>query len=401
MRWLSRLAIVLVVCFILSGCWPQPQFDAGRTNTNPHENVLTRATVGRLGVLWATDVQPGGRVTGIVSVGDGVYTTAVDGRVARLDARTGEPVWSQVVDAGQAPIPPPATEPVYFGNRLRVSWACCRSGVAGTFWLDPANGDLTGAPDGATGGLWDPAIAGGSLAGWDDTPPLFRTLTWGSRSVIATGGDGVPPGSSFAIVGDGLHWSRGNLALRFGPECRPGTIPGLPGLSCEPDWENDLGAPPASVAAVGTDAVMWTDWSGGVTVLDAATGAVRWRATVGTLADVPPVVAAGGIVVATQDGLVGLPARGCGAATCGPVWRAPVDGLTGLAGGGELVFATTSRGDVAAYAVDGCGASTCEPLAEVDVGDADTLSPIVDGGRLLVGDASGRVVALGLPPSST
>jgi hypothetical protein len=92
MRWFSRLAMVLVVGLAVSGCWPQPEYDAGRTNTNPHETVLTDATVDRLAVLWTREVQPGGAVTGIISVGNGVYATGYQGRVARLDTHTGVPI---------------------------------------------------------------------------------------------------------------------------------------------------------------------------------------------------------------------------------------------------------------------------------------------------------------------
>lgn len=399
MRWFMRLLLVLAVGSAMSGCWLQPEFDAGRTNANPYERALNPTSVSRLAVSWARDVQPGGRVTGIASAGNSAYVTADQGRVARLDARTGAPVWSRVVDPDVAPTPPPTSQPILFSGRLRVSWSCCRSGVAGSFWLDPADGAESSAPVGGHGGWAQPAIARGSVAGWADPPPFFRTLTWGDLSITATADQGRSGGVHYAIVGDSVYWSYGTQAVRFGAACRAGSPSPMPGVSCAPDWATDLGATPAAVASVGRGAVMWADHSGGVTVLDAATGTVRWRATVGAPGTASPVVAGGMVVVNTADGLAGLAAAGCGAATCSPVWRATAPGITGLAGGGGLAFATTSSGDVAAYRVDGCGAATCRPVAVVDLGTTPTRNPIVDGGRVLVGNDAGRVTALGLPPA--
>lgn len=397
MRGTSRLAALVVAALTVAGCWPHAGFDAGRSNMNAAETELNRATVGRLEVLWTRQVQPEGlQVTGLVAVGDGVYASAARGRVARLDAATGDRVWSTVVDAGQTTDPPDAFAPVYFQDRLRVSWGCCRSGVAGVFWLDPADGQVADAPPGGNGaGVSDPAIAQGRLAGMTVAPPFFRYVTWGDMRV-GVSDDGIPAGGEgpFAIGGDRIYWAHNGQALAFGDQCRAGVPSPDPRLYCAPDWRTDLGRA-SSPIVVGTDAVMWAT-PAGPTVLDADTGAVRWRA----VTDRPtgtPVVADSTIVLSTGDWLVAFAADGCGAPTCEPLWRAPVGGITGLAGGGDLVFATTARGEIAAYGVEGCRAPSCPPLALVDVGDASTGTPIVHGGRLVVSDATGRVTALGLP----
>lgn len=389
--WGALGAMTLAV--VLAGCWPHGGHDAGRSHWNPAERGLTAATVGELEELWRTPVHPGSSSGEPASVAGSLYVPGSHGRLARVDAATGEVVWRRTLDAGVAPEPPGLGSPVWFRGAVRVTWACCRSGVHGTFWVSAATGADADAPPGATGGVFDPAVADGALAGLTVGEIGITTVSWGDLAVTAVAGEEGQPANQFAIAGGMIHWAYGATAQAFS-ECRPQDDWHHP---CVPDWRTDLGAVPGPPAAVGRHAVAYPVGSE-VVVLDVATGAVRWRADLG--ARVGRLVVAGSTILAPTDAdeVVALPASGCGgeAETCTALWRAPVGGLRDLAAGGDVAYATTDGGQVVALAVGGCRAATCAPLAEVDVGGA-LSPPVVDGGRVVVGDAAGTLVALGLP----
>ena len=68
-------------------------------------------------------------------------------------------------------------------------------------------------------------------------------------------------------------------------------------------------------------------------------------------------------------------------------WTATVDD-----GGGDVLYASTSTGQLPAFPPVGCGASTCSPLWSTNLSSA-LSSPIVSGGQLYVGTADSRMVA--------
>lgn len=387
-----RASGAVVVAVVLAGCWPHAGHDAGRSYWNPGERALTVATVGELGELWRTPVHPGTRLKEPASLAGSVYVPGFSGQLARVKAATGAVVWRRTLDAGAAPEPSELSSPVLFGDALRVSWSCCRAGVAGTFWVDPKTGADVPMPPGGAAGYAQPAVAGGKLAGFMTVGGGVYHLNWGDIGVTAASGDdGGQVGFDFAIAGGLVHWPYGRWAQAFSG-CHPQDDEYHP---CAPDWRTDLGAVPGPPAAVGPDAVAYPVGTG-VTVLDRATGAVRWRAT-GLGARVGTLAVAGPTILAPTDAgeVVALPAAGCGAATCAPLWWAPVGGLAKVAAGGDVAY-VTAGGNVIALAVDGCGAPTCAPLAQVHVGGT-LSSPVVDGGRVFVGDLTGNLVALGLP----
>jgi hypothetical protein len=61
------------------------------------------------------------------------------------------------------------------------------------------------------------------------------------------------------------------------------------------------------------------------------------------------------------------------------------------------VYAGTAGGTVSVAAAGGCGAATCAPLTTLQVG-GPVNGLVVDGGRVLVGTSTARLVAFGLPP---
>jgi hypothetical protein len=96
--------------------------------------------------------------------------------------------------------------------------------------------------------------------------------------------------------------------------------------------------------------------------------------------------------------VVALPAAGCGAARCSPVWEASLGAAptTNPAAGGDVVYVAAGS-TLLAFGADGCSTPTCAPLASLAVGNVVTGGPIVLQGRVVVGTSDGRVVAYGLP----
>ena len=59
MRKFGAVIGVLVLGTTLSGCWEQPGYDAGHTNWNAGEHVITAANVDQLTQLWTYGVSDG------------------------------------------------------------------------------------------------------------------------------------------------------------------------------------------------------------------------------------------------------------------------------------------------------------------------------------------------------
>jgi len=228
--------------------------------------------------------------------------------------------------------------------------------------------------DGATGATVDRTVsentmygavakAGGTLAISSATITGAPKVTWKYTAVSPGAFDSIWV-HRFALSGYRLLWSNGTSAQGFSTVCPPVTG------GCGPDWTTDLGGamngrPGGSgPAAVGDDQVVYADTTGTVSVLDVATGAIAWRSELGAAVNTSPAVTDSTIFVTTADDrLVALPAGGCGAATCGPLWQASLGAtLTGPTVGGDVVYVGTSAGDVKAIAAAGCGSATCGVL---------------------------------------
>lgn len=301
---------------------------------------------------------------------------------------------------GEGELFPFLDDPAWVGNRVAIPFSVGRFG--GIYELAPSTGELlAGSPTSAA--HFDAAVAGDVLATRRSTivPPgdfgVFQ-VAWKRTAGLV----GPTSGGGYAIAGDWILWSEGSGALGFGPNCQPHPAPVPEFVGCAPDWRTTLpGTPVGGPAKVGTDGVAYADGTGTVTVLDVATGAVRWTGNIGAppAAGTALAVAGDAILVATGDGrLVALPAAGCGAATCAPLWEAPVGGTPSEApaAGGDVAYVGTTAGDIVAFAVDGCGAATCAPLATVATGSRITGGPIVHDGRLIAGTQDGRLLAFGV-----
>jgi outer membrane protein assembly factor BamB len=391
MRWNRTVAATAAagLAVTLAGCWEQPGHDAGRSRNNPDETTITAANVGGLEELWSTDTGQGA-VGEPLSAGGKVYVATSGGgtaehRAAALDAVSGAVAWSSdlLLDPQHE-----LFDPVHLDGNVVIPFSFLRFGgyrrVA----------DSTGAVATDTGtntGAWDAAVIDGEL--------VTTTFSYGSvipspfgygvqgpctASVVGIANSDPFPMRDFAFVGDDLMWSKGTSAAGFTGACDPGTG------DYTGTWTTPLGGSPLDVAAVGDDAVAYSDDTGTVTVLDSATGAVRWTAEggAGSLA-----VTGTTVFVAGDDALTALDA-----ATGAVLWSGAATGPAVPTVAGDVVYvAEQSTGAVLAFDRDGCGAVTCTPLTTLDAGGALSSGATVDDGRVLVGTADGRVVAFGLP----
>lgn len=376
----------------LSGCWLQPGFDAGNTNANTGEATITAANVDLLDEQWSAEVGDA-PVESLLALGSRVFTgggVAGVPSVFGLQAATGAPLWTATPETDPSLPPPTASDPVHVDGHLEVAWSLGAFG--GRTTIDPATGQElsnTGGP--GRGGTHTLAVVDGETAAGVRAQhqafpgQVLTAVDWrcDARSIDPLGGP--TGGSTFAFVGDALAWSHGTRALGY-RDCDPGSA------TWATTWATELGGTPTGVTAVGTGAVAYVDDTGTLSVLDAATGAIRWTTEVGPGAS-RATVAGGRILVATPDARLVAYAADTGS----PVWQATLPAAGGRPVVGGDVAAVAVGTDVLAFPLDGCGAATCPALATLAVGSEVTGGPIVDGGRLLVGTADARVVAFGLP----
>ncbi|HEX5946996.1 MAG TPA: PQQ-binding-like beta-propeller repeat protein, partial [Acidimicrobiales bacterium] len=414
----------------LSGCWLQPDFDAGNSNWNGGESELTTATVGELTQLWSSTAiaDTGSSVIDPVATGGGVYVTAGDGpegttplAVAALETATGDLRWRTdlpgsgdqyasgiALDEGAVVVPFYTT-----GTGLYGPWPV----GGGRHDLVASTGAITSSS--TTASQLDIALWGGAVithrSAFPEVPiePVpqlpgatmihggpFQPIIQEDLSVF-----GPPRGiGPFAVVADRIAWSDGLDAQGFSAACPPRNT--THGSGCGPDWSTDLGGYPDAVAAVGVDGVAYTHADDGVvrmTVLDVVTGAVRWRAELGPgrySAHAPLVVTDTTILVGVDRQVVALPVDGCGATECAALWRTPEHenpDIVHVTAAADVAYVAASDGTIEAFPLAGCGAATCQPLATVDAGSEISGGPIVHDGRVFVGTVDGRVVAFGLP----
>jgi outer membrane protein assembly factor BamB len=381
------------LCALLSGCWVQVGFDAGRTSWNEGESTITSENVAELVPLWDTEIPGGSSLTAPVSANGRVFVTGAGVQVAGLDAGDGSLRWTHEInpeanveaalwDRGAVLVP---ANVFTNGGLFKINGNDGRR-ISGDFGINLVT-DLAHHDDRLASMIGDVAPGFGFASiGWKYSPYLFFSFP------------GNTPGR-YAIVGDRIMWSLSSEALGFSPACPDYPPPAPPDTGCAPDWRTDLGAFPAGPTALGEDQVVYTDASGTVTVLDTATGAVQWTAEAGATELRRASVAGDTILVGTFDGrLLAYAAGGCGAATCTPLWEASLGGAANGAPavGGDVVYVGVGH-EIQAFALDGCGATLCGALTSLTAATAITGGPIVDDGRVIAGTAGGHVMAWALP----
>jgi outer membrane protein assembly factor BamB len=137
-----------------------------------------------------------------------------------------------------------------------------------------------------------------------------------------------------------------------------------------------------------------------ISVLDATTHTVEWTARVdlgGVEAASSSTIFARGIGGSFRT-VTALPADGCGAPTCGQIWKAtlPSD-PTGMAIGGDVLYVGGADGTVMALPANGCGAATCDVLWTRPTGTSTKTGPLmIVNGTVVAGSEDGTVTAFRL-----
>jgi outer membrane protein assembly factor BamB len=168
-------------------------------------------------------------------------------------------------------------------------------------------------------------------------------------------------------------------------------------------WEVPTASAPVTspVVGPGESAVHVGLADGTALALDAATGTELWATPLGAAPSADPALADGSLYVPLADGDLAVLDAATGAVT----WRADVGGagrqpaVAGRAtpGATGVVFVGTAAGDLVALPAAGCGAPTCTPVWSHDLGSAVTGAPTVSGGRVHVGTGRpARVTAFAL-----
>ena len=395
----TRTCAVLLAAVVIGtpGCWLQPGAAAGRTHHAPWERSVTADTADDVVELWRSQMPTTSRGTGPVLAPvalDGVvYAADRAGGLAAFDLASGAQRWgAEQYLWGNGPV---IGDPVVLldSHGLLVPVTFSGANHQNTSYYSQSGGHHLGVYG---GGAPLAVIPGGwaSVDSWapDGEPPVAALDRADGRQLpsVTLGADGAIP--AYALAGEAVAWSEGADAVAF-LGCT------VAGPGCTPSWRTPLGDRPVGPAVVGTDAVAYVDVSGTVHVLDLATGALRFRGEAGSAVSVPPAVANGTILVATDAGrLVAFPADGCGTSLCRPLWKASIGAapVTPPVAGAEAAYVARAGGGIAVFALTGCGSRRCDRLTVLQTGDEVTGGPILAPGRVVAGLADGSVVAYGL-----
>lgn len=447
MRRIARATVLAGALVVGAGCWPVPGQNADRTGSNGLETRLTVDTVGDLEEAW-TFVSGGVAMLDPVTSSGGVHATLENCGLVTLSPATGAQRWfydAGACQGGPSPAIRESTAPSVVGREVLFGFAWAVSSIPSDRWgwsthaVDAVTGDVRRTDDTAVvaAARGNQGVLGVPQVFVSGGPP-FKFQNFGPPAVFQVGSLDNPaarravhvasgaPGPLFESgtptrgAGAVFHAGTGVMSAEPGPaqpagravrafsatEARPGCAvtggggSGTTSMEC-PLWVRPVEAEVTTAPVVdnGRGTVFVGTQGGTVLALDAATGAVRWSAALGTAVTATPALAGGTLFVPVAGGrLVALPAAGCGAATCTPSWTAPTDGEVAVqpAAAGGVVYTGAADGSVRAFAAAGCGAATCAAIWSDEAGSEVTGAPAVSNGQLYVGLATG-LVAYGLP----
>jgi outer membrane protein assembly factor BamB len=387
-RWGTALAVALVG-LSTSGCWLQLGAGPGRDGFNPSETSLTSANAATLHEVWSASagsnsasapIQNGGRVF----VSDGALITA-------FNAGSGKQLWQK--DTQFATYFPALGELALYQNRVVTPYSIAEFG--GEYSFDQATGAYTDSGTVELAPYNAPAVAGnvvvsdlgqanegGALSAIQLSPTqngLINFWTDFSQAVPAT--NPMVRGSQ-VFVGSGTTI----LSFTIGT-CVASAIPSY----CSPTWTTDLGSRTGMPVSLSSTQLAVPLANGNVAVLDAATGALQWKAVTGAAGAQSPATDGTTMFVGSGDGKVrAFPVAGCGNPTCNATSTSTAAGaaITGqpvLAGG--VVYVGTANGKLVAFDTAG------SQLASLTVNAAATSVDVIEDGATVYATTSNGTVA--------
>jgi outer membrane protein assembly factor BamB len=393
-----------VLAMALTACWPTPGAGPDRRSFNPFERTLAAATVGRMTEAFRRPLTDGAGAPVATPAGLFVRTGR---RIAAFEPRTGAPRWSVRVPSEDVP-----DEHVWIGDafvldgdRVMVEQTSYYAGgVLGYSFVTLST--ATGARQGEQAGVGalasvrgDRAAGSGARCGGRQCIPAVHVQDLGGGT--AWGGLVQDQDGGTVTLGEQrLYMNAGEvIAYDTAVPCRPYSEES-PILLCDTAWVRPVNGT-ATPVVIGDDTTVYSgSGDGSVYALDAATGAIRWTAPVGSPVERAPALAHDTLYVPTADGrLSAVPAGGCGAAVCAASWTTTPAGVISVqpAVAGDVVYVGSADGTLRAFDANGCDAPTCAPLWTANAGAPITGGMAVYGGKLYVGTAD-ALVAYGLPP---
>jgi hypothetical protein len=393
-----RVGALAMLCVLMSGCWPQPNFDGGATRWNPYEQEITPATVASLRPAWSLDVTSHGPKP--LLSGDRVifgWDRATELGVRAVDAETGAPVWERTLSTPGLTTVFPSHPPTIIGGQIWAGWwgavgnNCVHNNVRLT-----RDGDVV-AEDPSYVAPGTPVQSGDFVVRTEATVcpgfPDHELVV----SDVRTGEDlwtGVGPPANFnepSAAGDLVVTGNGAFPLAGcgAPTCTAAWIPEL--VFGNDHYVLDANGPTffAVRASVGVP-------DGAVAALSKADGTTVWLGAVsGQTTDLAldednlyasPAGSDGGLMAFDRDG--------CGAPVCMPRWSAPVPrGGHAPVVAGDVVYVAGGDLRIHAFPAEGCSSNSCPELASIPVPGVQWIeSMAVAHGRLVVVSRLGTVV---------
>lgn len=388
-RGVVRGVVAVSVSLLVSGCWLQPDFDAGRTRWNRWEDQITATNVASLEEVWS--------VTGAGSLsipplvyGDRVFVPAKAGSstaVRAMDAATGETVWGRVVGPPEGDGYPHSV--AFVEDELWVNyWPSTVDDCAGTVRLD-RDGTVVGSEERVP--LSPPMQSGPYVVERyqtgctvsTDNPQYVSVRDSRTLETLWTAEAG-----GFAVSGDLVITSLGAFPLA-----------GCGASTCSPLWtytESVVGAGPGTDVFFYSPGGFHPDLHGRLHVVSRATGTRTWSAPIPWQSERDDFAIDDKHIYVTSKNtdttVLAYPIDGCGAETCSPAWQATVgpdvvDSWVPTVAG-DVLYIAGRDGRVYAFPTDGCGpgsSSDCPEIASIDTGFGDDIRNMsVSGGRLFV-----------------
>jgi outer membrane protein assembly factor BamB len=394
-----RTTVLILAVVGLTGCWLQPGFGPGRAAYNPLEATVSPSNVASLHVVWNATLDATPAHDPIVVPGKVLVTDPVN--LYGLNWTDGTRVWHDVLDPGIQGVGDATVNGsnVYVPDYTTLATRSFETNTGqegshvaiGDYGTAIVRGSKVVSEWSGIGMIHGVGIGVDDLAN--------STLSWSStESLVGLGVPNCPAPTSAAVGSDRFFFGLGGAVVAYPlapPTCPPPQNPPLP-QPCTPLWTANV-AFTASYPVLDGQTV-YAGTATGISAIDAASGATRWTADLGSAITQAPAVANGVVYAGTADGrLVALAASGCATSPCAPLWSATLPSPLSVqpAVGNGVVYTGSADGSLHAYAATGCGSGNCPSLWTANAGSSITGAPAIALGRLVVSTANGHVIDYG------